>query len=1257
MGRLAEVNQSTGIGLKLFDGATDQFPRARVYNAAGTEQTAAPFNSPIALTHRANGFYSASVTPDAEGEFFVIFQVYSDAGFTTLNKKYEEVMEEISVRSVDQDLATLLGRLTATRAGYLDNLPRLDVDVSTRESEASASARAATNQNEHDTTQAGIAAVQADTDDIQSRIGTPAGASLSADVASVKSDSSTLVSRLTAPRAANLDNLDATVSSREAEADAATRAATNQGEHDNTQSAIAAVQADTDDIQSKIGTPAGASVSADVAAVKSDTAGIKTKTDQLTFETGRVASRLEAAQEDSIVNKVWDEPVGDHNSVGTFGAQANLIDDILGVVQGLQASDQDHRLVYQPIVLIPEVGSQIYKVYFLHNANGVPTDPIGGTPEIRHELIDGTLIHDWVALNQESTGVFYHDHTVTAGNARRDLVLKIRHKDDALGPFLTHVALLTESEAEHDVEDILARIGTPVAATISQDIANVQADIDAIETATNPATIADAVWDEPTIDHVAPGSFGEQVNELGAIADPDVIAERVWKRPRIGNQPVGSFGEYVDAKISSRESESSASTRAAQAAKDATVAKEATAQAIKNKTDLIVFDGDKVRSHAAQVSDKAGYSTDAADKAALVDLVWDETTASHNTLGTTGRSLAEAQAGASPAAVADAVWDEATSGHTANGTFGEKVLSGDNRGAQANTKLDEILNSRLTTARSAKLDNLDQPISSRESEVDAAARAATDQNEHDATQAAVAGVAGALAPDARINTVLNLLQDTVYGLANLRIQIDGKATLAAQGAQSAALNAIITALADAGFGLAALKAAITGNLAELQNAGYGLAAIKGAVDTKATAAALAAVPTAAQIKDAVWEKPTGEAVPAGSYGKLVKDTLDAAITTRASGVNLATVDTVVDSIKALLEDVTFGLAALKGEIDANEVKIDAVGAGVTNVDGDVATARADILAAIAAIVNGTPTILAALNAIKGGGWNGVTDSLEAIRDAIGTGSATLGNQNAIIAKLDAMHGPAPAVTDTIKDTLTKIAQATAEVLANRTQLGSKIDTVDAKVVGVDNKATATIARLDNVNYGLQAAKTDRDTYATQDQAGHAQTQSKADQIIAAVANLDGDVATAQAAILAAIGAQDAGEILTKVNGIIALLNSGVGLAAIVNAIAQHKGATDLQYNALATAVAGIDTKADAITALIEGIKGAGWDVGDTLKAISDAVAAVGTAQGTQATSNDAALILQNLSQIKGTGFDPATDTLEKIAERNSQFEGFQAGEA
>lgn len=100
----------------------------------------------------------------------------------------------------------------------------LNATISSRQSEVDAATRATNNQNEHDTTQALINALDF-TADVQSALDTQGYTSL---------------------RAARLDNLDAAISSRESETNAASRATTNQSEHDATQAAIAAINVVTD---------------------------------------------------------------------------------------------------------------------------------------------------------------------------------------------------------------------------------------------------------------------------------------------------------------------------------------------------------------------------------------------------------------------------------------------------------------------------------------------------------------------------------------------------------------------------------------------------------------------------------------------------------------------------------------------------------------------------------------------------------------------------------------------------------------------------------------------------------------------------------------------------------------------------------------------------------------------------------------------------------------------------------------------------
>jgi hypothetical protein len=74
-----------------------------------------------------------------------------------------------------------------------------------------------------------------------------------------------------------------------------------------------------------------------------------------------------------------------------------------------------------------------------------------------------------------------------------------------------------------------------------------------------------------------------------------------------------------------------------------------------------------------------------AERATLVDLIWDELLAGHTIVGSSGEALAAAGAGGDPAAIADAVWDELQAGHVISGSFGEF--------------LDAIVSSRATQAQ------------------------------------------------------------------------------------------------------------------------------------------------------------------------------------------------------------------------------------------------------------------------------------------------------------------------------------------------------------------------------------------------------------------------------------------------------------------------------------------------------------------------------------------------------------------------------
>lgn len=187
------------------------------------------------------------------------------------------------------------------------------------------------------------AAAPAMTGDAFARLGAPVGASISADIAGVQADTDNLQTRV--PAALVSGRMDASVGAMAndvltaaalatdavAEIQSGLASSSSQVTINNNVlavgTAVAGVQSDTDDIQSKIGTPAGASVSADVAAVKSDTAAIKAKTDNLPASPAAVGSAMTlTAAYDAAKTAAQ---AGDAMAL-TTAAQAAAADKLLG---------------------------------------------------------------------------------------------------------------------------------------------------------------------------------------------------------------------------------------------------------------------------------------------------------------------------------------------------------------------------------------------------------------------------------------------------------------------------------------------------------------------------------------------------------------------------------------------------------------------------------------------------------------------------------------------------------------------------------------------------------------------------------------------------------------------------------------------------------------------------------------------------------------------------------------------------------------
>ena len=451
------------------------------------------------------------------------------------------------------------------------------------------------------------------TGDAFARIGAPVGASISADVAAVKTqtaaietDTQDIQTRL--PAALVSGRMDSSTGAMASgvltataiAADAITAAKLAADVTTELQSGLATasalstvasnvtdILADTADMQPKLGTPAGASVSADIAAVKSQTAAIETDTQDIqgrlpaALVGGRIdatvdGTGLEAGAAAVIADAVWDELQSGHTTGGTFGEIATEIAAIL--------------------VDTAEIG-----------AAGAGLTEAGGTG----------------------------DHlTAVPWNAAWDAEVQSEVQDAIEANHLDHLLAVTYDPASKPgAADALLNELVESDSGVARFTANA---LEQGPSGSGPsaADIADAVWTEAVADHSGvSGSTAEALAAAGGAGDP-------WITALPGSYSAGQagyiLGTNLNATVSSRATQTSVDT--IDDLLDTEVA------AIKTVVDAIEVDTQDIQSRlpAALVSGRIDATVD-------------------------GTGL---EAGAA-AVIADAVWDEAQSGHVGAGTFGE----------------------------------------------------------------------------------------------------------------------------------------------------------------------------------------------------------------------------------------------------------------------------------------------------------------------------------------------------------------------------------------------------------------------------------------------------------------------------------------------------------------------------------------------------------------------------------------------------------
>ena len=478
---------------------------------------------------------------------------------------------------------SLQGVLTPTRANNLDNL---DAAISTRASAAQATA------------------IQSDTDDIQAKIGNPANGSLALDLVDIDAETDAIklqtdqlvfnggrvVARaevvtdksgysltgagedaiadkvwdearsghttpgsfgeanqgvVSVSRANNLDNLNATITSRESESNAAAR--------------FASVDADIATVDAKVGT------------IQNNTTFV-----------GVVPPVLVLPASGSKVYKLY----------------ANLF-NTSGNPENPDATNLTYKIMDAAggIIVATTPMTNLGVGQFETSYTVLSTDPE------RHLVVQFDYMELGVPFRH------YRSTEVQEFESKLDTLLvrlsapRAANLDNLDATITSRASAAAVSSVQSDTDDLQLKIGIPSGPSIASDLSQVKGDVTAVKAKTDQITIdtgrvvakaevvtdktgyalssvaedavVDKVWDETIGGHLVLGTTGRKLNDLADIT-PLAIADAIWDEPKAGHTTPGTYGESnqgivsitradnldnLDVQVSSRESEVNASLR------------------------------------------------------------------------------------------------------------------------------------------------------------------------------------------------------------------------------------------------------------------------------------------------------------------------------------------------------------------------------------------------------------------------------------------------------------------------------------------------------------------------------------------------------------------------------------------------------------------------------------------------------------------------------------------------------------------------
>jgi len=277
-----------------------------------------------------------------------------------------------------------------------------------------------------------------------------------------------------------------------------------------------------------------------------------------------VGSRLATTSFNSTIGTPADGSVS--ADIAALQVSANALQESINNLGNNSSFD---GIVPSPISL-PDTGSQTVVIYArVFDSSGAPTDPDSNTLNITIKDGSGDIIVAQIAMARTGVGQYqygyvinstdplqildiFFDYTIASAMVEQIRTTQVAAPiDQQTNQLTTLLNRLTQTRADNlDYLDdpISSRaaasvLGTPAGASVSADIASIQAGVNELETATDPAVIADAVWNELLAGHTISGSAGLILSEAASEASPAVIAAAVWNAARASFVEPGSFGE------------------------------------------------------------------------------------------------------------------------------------------------------------------------------------------------------------------------------------------------------------------------------------------------------------------------------------------------------------------------------------------------------------------------------------------------------------------------------------------------------------------------------------------------------------------------------------------------------------------------------------------------------------------------------------------------------------------------------------------